>query len=259
MDDRRPADVDLWLTFHDEIDDPVLLADLRQLMTHEERLQEDRFRFADDRKRFRITRALVRTTLSSYAAVAPEDWVFVTNHHGCPRVAPLHREAAGISFNLSHTRGLIALAVTRHAAIGVDVEHVTTRTVSLGIARRFFAANEVGDLAAVAPAAQQHRFFEYWTMKESYIKARGMGLSLPLDKFSFRFPDDHSVRLEMAEELGDDPARWNFFQYRPTSNHLLALCIGQSSQVRRSPPNVSIRRTVPTRMHEAFDLPLLRR
>ena len=56
-----------------------------------------------------------------------------------------------------------------------------------------------------APHQQQYRFFEYWTFKEAYIKARGMGLSLPLDKFSFQYPDDHAVEIAIDPELATIP------------------------------------------------------
>ncbi|HET9484221.1 MAG TPA: 4'-phosphopantetheinyl transferase superfamily protein [Xanthomonadales bacterium] len=251
--------VDLWLAFYDEIVDPALLAELRRLMTPEEREQEDRYRFADDRKRYRVTRALVRTALSLRAAVEPEDWVFVTNDYGCPRVADVHGAAAQLSFNVSHTRGLVALAVTQERALGVDVENVAAREVSTGIADRFFAPVEVDGLAAVAPQRRQERFFEYWTMKESYIKARGMGLSIPLDKFSFRFPGDDAVHLAIDPELGDDAARWSFLQYRPTPAHLLALCVERRGPSPEPLPRVTIRKVVPTRGHEPLELPIARK
>jgi 4'-phosphopantetheinyl transferase len=71
--------IDLWLAFYDEIIDERLLAQLRQLLSNAERQQEQRFYFADDRKCHLVTRAMVRTVLSRYEAVAPADWVFATN------------------------------------------------------------------------------------------------------------------------------------------------------------------------------------
>jgi len=257
--DPAPASdgVDVWLAYYNEIADPALLDHYSSLLSAAERQQETRFHFADDRKRYRVTRALLRTTLSHYAPVAPAQWSFATNAYGCPRIAASHGSAAEISFNLSHTRGLIALAVSRGRAVGIDVENLAVREVSTGIADRFFAPAEVQALAAVAPARQQERFFEYWTFKESYIKARGMGLSIPLDKFSFCFPHEAAVQLALQAELGDDAARWDFAQYRPTPEHLLALCVE-----RRPPPwalpRVSLRRVVPMVDAQEMSLPVLK-
>lgn len=249
--------VDVWLAFYDEIDDAAQLERLGTLLSAEERQQEACFHFADDRKRYRVTRALLRTTLSRYAPVAPEAWSFATNAYGRPHIAQAHGDAAEISFNLSHTRGLIALAVTRGRAVGIDVENLTVRQVSTGIADRFFAPIEVEELAATAPSRQQDRFFEYWTFKESYIKARGMGLSIPLDKFSFCFPHEAAVELAVQAELGDDAARWNFVQYRPTPDYLLALCVERRERT-RALPRVTLRKAVPMAQPEDVDLQVLK-
>ncbi|TXI48911.1 MAG: 4'-phosphopantetheinyl transferase superfamily protein [Lysobacter sp.] len=249
MPEDRPLDdgvIDLWLSYYDDAADASLAAAMRALLTDDERAQEPRFYFADDRRRYLVTRALVRTVLSRYAPLAPEAWRFAKNDYGRPEIAPdiliAHPQAADLRFNVSHTRGLIALAVVRGREIGVDVEHLRVRAVSLGIADRFFAPDEVVALAQVPEHAQQERFFEYWTFKESYIKARGMGLSLPLDGFSFHYPRDDAVRIAIRDDLSDVPERWRFWQCRPTEDYLLALC----AERRDGPaPVVRMRRVVP--------------
>ena len=93
-----------------------------------------------------------------------------------------------LNFNISHTKSLVLLGVTSDGALGVDVENCRSREAPLKIAHQFFAPEELAELQAL-PRAQQHdRFFEYWTLKESYIKARGMGLSLPFELVQFPFP-----------------------------------------------------------------------
>jgi 4'-phosphopantetheinyl transferase len=191
-------DIDIWLTYYNEMIDDRQLPRLRSLLSDEEAARESHFYFADDRKRYLVTRAMVRMLLSRYAPIAPERWVFSKNSYGRPviadAIAAAETEARDLFFNLSHTRGLIVLAVTRGRELGVDVENIAARTVSLDIAKHFFSADEVAELARVAPDRQQDRFFEYWTFKESYIKARGMGLSLPLNGFSFEFPQREAVQ-----------------------------------------------------------------
>ena len=209
--------IDVWLAFYHDIVDTRLLSNLRMLLSDAERHQEKRFYFADDRKRYLVTRAMVRTVLSRYTAVAPADWEFSVGAYGRPGIANRHDEAVGLCFNVSHTYGLIALGVSRHRALGVDVENLLVRQVPIGIADRFFSPTEVAELASVPHEQHQDRFFEYWTFKESYIKARGMGLFIPLDRFSFHYPHGRAVRIAIDPELGDDKSRWSFWQYRPTS------------------------------------------
>lgn len=236
--------VDIWLVFDEELADAALLDRYGSLLSPQEQAQEAALYFADDRRRYRITRALQRSALSRYAPVAPAEWTFVANEQGCPRIAASHGAAAQIAFNLSHTPGLIALAVTQGRAVGIDVENLSVRAVSTAMARRFFAPAEAAALASLAPEHWQRRFFEYWTFKESYIKARGLGLSLPLDKFSFCFAHERAVQLSVQAELGDDAARWSFAQYQPTPQHLLALCVERPGGA-DLPPRVNLRRVVP--------------
>ncbi|RDZ28508.1 4'-phosphopantetheinyl transferase family protein [Lysobacter silvisoli] len=240
------SSIDVWLTYYDEVVDDGHLFELRKLLSGEEVAQEARFYFADDRKRYLVTRAMVRTLLSRYACVAPEHWQFSKNAYGRPTIAAPTLEADdrvhGLSFNISHTRGLIALAVSRDRDLGIDVENISTRQISLDVAQRYFAPSEVADLSCVAPARQQDRFFEYWTFKESYIKARSMGLSLPLDGFSFQFPDHSAVRIQIDPELSDDAGRWSLWQYRPTTDYLMAICAERGDG---APPSVSMRKFTP--------------
>lgn len=248
--------IDVWLAFYQDIADEQLHASYRELLTEAERRKEVRFYFADDQRRYLVTRALVRTLLSRYVpSVAPADWRFSTNRYGRPQVDSVNGEGEGLSFNISHTRGLIALAVTGRRELGIDVENVVTREVSIEIADRFFAPTEVAELGAVPVERQQDRFFEYWTFKESYIKARGMGLSIPLDQFSFHYPHEQAVGLATDPQLGDDANRWEFWQYRPTADYLLAVCAERRAG---QAPTLTFRKTVPTVMEHALEPRLLK-
>ncbi|MBM3094031.1 4'-phosphopantetheinyl transferase superfamily protein [Ensifer sp. T173] len=236
--------VDIWLSFYDEVTDDALLAHLRSLLSEKELLQETRFHFADDRKRYLVTRALVRSVLSRYAPVHPASWEFCVNAYGRPHLSPAHGdEAQGLRFNVSHTRGLIALGVARDRDLGIDVEHLAVRDIPAGLAERWFTPEEVTELNRTERGRRQEKFFEYWTLKEAYIKARGMGLSIPLNQFSFRYPQPEIVRIAIGPELGDDPAHWAFWHYRPAVSYLLAICAERLDGVATE---LRIRRCVPT-------------
>lgn len=256
--DPLPAsehEIDVWLAHYHEISDPHLHAAYRSLLTDEERRQEFRFYFPDDQRRYLVTRAMVRTVLSRYVGIHPTDWRFANNRYGRPEIANMSRDECGLCFNISHTRGLIALGISRHRELGVDVENVLAREVSIEIADRFFAKTEVAQLALVPAERRQDRFFEYWTFKESYIKARGMGLSIPLEQFSFHYPHERAVHLAVEPQLGDDANRWSFWQYRPTAEHLLAVCAERRVG---KPALLTLRRTVPMVMEEVLQLQWLK-
>ena len=195
-----------------------------QWLSPDEHERMARFVFERDRVRFLLTRALVRTTLSRYAPVAPADWHFIANAHGRPEILDRPAGVPDLRFNLSHTDGLIACAVTIGREVGIDVEHVGRR-LTQDVAARFFAPAEVAHLQSL-PADQQERvFFDYWTMKEAYIKARGFGLALPLGDFAFQFAPDRPPTITIEPSLNDDPATWQFQQDWPTPIHRLGLAI----------------------------------
>ncbi len=249
------TEIHLWLAFYDRIDDERLHAAYRELLNEAEKKQEPRFYFARDRRRYLVTRALVRTVLSRYAPVEPREWIFATNDYGCPAAVNEEARSAGLSFNISHTHSLIVLAVAAGRALGVDVENVHARQASIAVADRYFAPEEVQVLNATPQNEQQFRFFEYWTFKESYIKARGMGLSLPLDKFRFHYPNDRAVGIAIDPTLADDPARWQFWQFRPTPEYLVALC---AERVGEDAPSLILREAVPMISERPLPTELLR-
>src|SRR2546423_8752516 len=160
------TEIHLWLAFYDEINDASLHSAYRELLNAAEKAQEPRFYFARDRQRYLITRALVRTVLSRYVSIRPQEWIFSTNAYGRPEVVNAQARAEWLSFNISHTHSLIVLGVTKRRALGVDVENVRAREVSIDIADHYFAPPEVAALAAVPRHQQQDRFFPYSTLQE---------------------------------------------------------------------------------------------
>jgi 4'-phosphopantetheinyl transferase len=223
---RQPLEtgqVDLWLVAPDEIN-AAQLSSYERLMSAEERARWCRFTVPQPRLRHLVARALLRTTLSRYADVSPIEWQFETNAFGRPHVAA---PAAGkdLHFNLSHTDGLVALAVARGIDVGVDVENVTRPLEDLlGVAASLFAPAEVAALRDLDEPGRSAAFFAFWTLKEAYVKARGMGFSLALDGFAFDLSARHP-RVAFNERCPDDAAIWQFRRYSPTPAHALSLAI----------------------------------
>ena len=200
------------------------LESYKGLMSEDEHARMARFVFDRDRRAFLLTRALVRTMLSRYAPIAPADWKFIANVHGRPEILDRPAGVPDLRFNISHTDGLIACAVTIGREVGVDVEHVGRR-LEHDVASRFFAPAEVTDLQALPADEQPRVFFDYWTLKEAYIKARGFGLALPLADFAFKLQPPNSPAIAFEPSLDDDPATWQFLQHWPTPKHRLALAV----------------------------------
>lgn len=247
-------EIHLWLAYYDEIED-WRMRPHQALLDDAEQAQHLRFYFERDRRRYFATRVLVRTVLSRYAPVRPKDWIFATNAYGRPEIANAGMLLSDLSFNISHTHSLIVLGVTRGRALGVDVENIRAREVSTELADRFFSPVEAAALAKIPLDLRHDRFFEYWTLKESYIKARGMGLSIPLDKFSFRFPQDRAVELSIDPELEDRSERWQFWQLHPTPEYLVAIC---AERTEAGSPDVTVRKAVAVDIAEELPVQFFR-
>lgn len=233
--------IDLWCAYISEIADESLWPRYDALLTAEERERQARFRFARDRRRFLVTRALVRSVLSRYAAVRPQDWVFSLGTHGRPAIFAPHT-AAMLEFNISHSADLVMLGVTAGRTLGIDTESVAAREGGFEGLDRYFAPEESAALLALAPGERRRRFFELWTLKESYIKARGMGLAIPLDAFRFELIGEHGLTLHMRPQLGDSPNRWRLWQLALRSDYLAAVCAARGDD---AAPRITLREVVP--------------
>jgi len=224
MPESAPVnEVDVWIAQPDMAEIQERLTAYRTLLSADEVMRADRFLQPDDAVRFIVGRALARTMLSRYADVAPRDWPLVIDAHGRPHLGHRPFNAPDLRFNLTHTRGLVACAVTVGREVGIDVEHVK-RQVAHDVPERFFSPQEVAELRALSTADQQVVFFDYWTLKEAYIKARGLGLAVPLRQFTF-VRSSARPTIAFAPELHDDPGSWQFAQFWPTAEHRMAVAV----------------------------------
>lgn len=221
-----PGEAHVWYVRVDR----SLTADLRMagmaLLAPEELHRYEKLRVERSRTEFLVKRALVRRMLSRYTCVDPQDWKFTRSSHGRPEIdAPAW--ARGLSFNLSSTQGLAACAVTRDHTIGLDVEPQDRWDSSIGAAARWFAPQEVEDLTRRRSEDRRRRFVEYWTLKEAYVKARGLGLSLPLHDFAFSIRSFDKIEIGFEPRLVDESRNWQFALLRLPSPHLLAIAINR--------------------------------
>lgn len=208
-------DAHLWRLDLDAAGDEVT-----DILSEGERARAARFYFERDRRRFIAGRAALRRILAAYLDRAPAALVFALGPYGKPAL-----ENPGLEFNLSHSGGCGLIAVTRGRRVGVDVEGIRTDFACEEIARRFFAPAEVEALAASAPHEYATAFFRCWTRKEAYVKARGDGLTLALDRFEVQL--DAAATRAIASCL-DDPSecsRWSLREILPGPGYLGALVV----------------------------------
>ncbi len=224
---QRPAlndrEIHVWYALTAGPADRAQADDCLRLLDAEEAQRHAAFRNERAKAEFLATRALVRTTLGRYLAAAPESLCFRKNQFGRPELFDSNAEHP-LRFNVSHSGGLIACALAWRREIGLDVESTLGAPIEEDVARRHFSAGEFADyLRQPTPAARHARFLEYWTLKESYLKARGTGLSLPTEKFSCHWIRPDEVQLTLDPVLQDDAATWQLRLLQPAPGYIGAL------------------------------------
>ena len=223
-----PVDtVDIWLAFDATFEAAQVRSRFVTLMTAQERDRMQRFHFEAGRRQYALTRAMQREVLSAYAPeVAPAQWEFEATAEGRPFLASAF-EHTGLHFNLSHTDGLVAMAVGRHERVGVDVEKLDR--APLAVAERYFSAVETAQLQALPVAEQPRHFVRLWTLKEAYLKAIGTGVAGGLGQMSIIFSSADEFRFECADD--GDASRWRFRQFEIGLEHVLSLAVLPSADV----------------------------
>jgi 4'-phosphopantetheinyl transferase len=235
----RTGQVDIWLTSLSGVSSAAQCTCL-QLLSEEERARWQRFVVEDARLQYLVTHALVRKTLSRYAEVPTQAWQFETNTYGRPHISQ-PQALRDLTFNLSNTTGLVVCAVSRDCVIGIDVENIARTFDTDELAPSVFAPAELADFRRSDSEVRRNRFFSYWTLKESYIKARGMGLSLPLDAFWFELGGP-SPLLRVTDRCPDIPERWRFYKHAPTAEHMMAIAVAPPQGVE---PSIHMRWVTP--------------
>jgi 4'-phosphopantetheinyl transferase len=203
------------------------LCGLARVLDADERARAARFVFDVDRNRFIARRGILRLILARYLGVMPAGITLKASEYGKPSLADSHR--TNLRFNLSHSHDVALYAMTRARDLGVDVEYIRPGLAEDSIAERFFAAGEVAALRALPQALQPAAFFDCWTRKEAFVKAKGMGLSLALDSFEVSLGDAGPARLVRTSPDPGEAARWTMAALHPAPNYAAALVVAARS------------------------------
>jgi len=201
----------LWCARADDLLDEEASRACASLLSEDECARWQRFRVERARREYLAAHALLRNALSHYGTLPPQDWRFKSNAHGKPAPDP----DCGLRFNLSHSGGLaVCLVSEADAHVGVDVEPAARANQIAAVAHKVFSPHEQAALDALPAPDKLNRYLDLWTLKEAYVKARGLGFSLPLDRISFLSdnPDraPRLARLAVDAALDPDPDRWSF-------------------------------------------------
>ena len=202
------------------IDNPTLdLDDLfSDVLSDDERKRVDRLRSEKDKKRFIVSRGLLRKNLGSYLGAEPSDITFTYNKYGKPDIKPEHNPG-NIKFNVSHSANLAIYAISQNREIGIDLEYIREVRAADKIIGRFFTQQETDFYYSQSEDKRELAFFTLWTRKEAYSKARGMGIGLPSKEFDLNLvPTAEISTTDIKTE-----SKWSLIDIEIDEDYLAAL------------------------------------
>lgn len=222
-------DVHLWTITPQNISSIEQLTFLKSLLNEAELKKYQKYRQPKAQHTALITRAFIRTVLALYLNKNPHELEFTINSHGKPELTDID---IPLRFNLSHNDQLIICSVCLDHDIGCDVENINRKISIDSIAKRYFSAKEAKALLTLPTARKQTRFFEYWTLKEAFVKAMGIGISFGLETFSFEIAQSEKIKFNDNIKLTIDdkhsalnPTAWYHCLIYPDQTHCIAISV----------------------------------
>ena len=216
------GEIHVWRVSLDQTES--CLQSLQQTLSTDERTKADRFRFPKDRSQFIVSRGALRAILSRYLNISSHILRFDYNPYGKPSLI-VTQGGNTLRFNLSHSRGMALIAITKNRDIGVDIEGINPNFSCLEIAEKFFSPLENSVLRALPEHLQATAFFTCWTRKEAYIKAVGKGLSIPLNQFDVSLAPGEPAALLNVEGNPEEALKWSLIELFPSSDMVAAVAV----------------------------------
>ncbi len=185
----------------------------------------------NEKNQYLLARFLLKNKLSMYFSdIAPDKWKFNRNEYGKPTIAN-SETPTWLNFNLAHTRDMVVCAFSGNPEVGVDIENRNQDIAYRDIAKSIFSSAEFHILANLKFAEGQNQFFKFWTLKEAYIKAKGLGLQISLDQFSFQIENNNDVQVIFKPEMKEFSENWKFKLLNPTNDCQIAVALQTSSKL----------------------------
>jgi len=218
----RPDEIHVWCA---SLDQPVSRFQmLSQTLSLDEYLRAERFHFEKDRKRFIVGRGVLKTILGCYLSVEPSRLQFCHGKNGKPALADTFGKGA-ILFNTSDSERLALYGFTRDHEIGVDIEHIRDIPEMDQIVERFFSARETIAFRALPESKKKEAFFNCWTRKEAFVKAKGEGLKIGLNQFEVSLAPGQQAALLSTKGDPQEASRWSLRELNPGLGSVAALAV----------------------------------
>jgi 4'-phosphopantetheinyl transferase len=235
------SEVHIWITFIEKQYDPRLLDWYKTILSDDEQKRYESFYFEHHRKLYLISHALLRTTLSRYTNIPPMNWAFSYDSYGRPQIDK-PQGTPELCFNLSHTQGIAVCLIASCINAGIDIESVKNLDDPKLLYRHVLSLSEIASLRGLPAHTLKKRFLMYWTLKEAYVKARGIGLSFPLTEFFFKLDPNGSAKISFGSKHTDNPSEWQFSFFSLAPEHILSVALQKK---KRDDMKIKIKEVIP--------------
>ena len=222
MKELERSQIDLWFADLENFDLCRIHKECVDWLDLKETERAHRYQSQCQREQFVLGRILLRLILSKYSNCSPSALNFHTDKHGKLFLCP-HNQSS-LFFNLSHSYNRLVIAVSKVQGLGVDIELMNENRAILKVAKRYFSPLEFQELCNLPRSLQTRRFYELWTLKESVLKAYGVGLSGHLSKIKFAFPAPNKLDMSF-EPTKLSSSVWQSWQIQTLKPYVLALSI----------------------------------
>jgi 4'-phosphopantetheinyl transferase len=200
------------------------ISSLQRTLSRDEMDRAEKYRFAADRDQFIATRSLLRIVLGRYLGTPPEQLEFCYSAYGKPSL-PVELGGTSLEFSVSHSSSRVLFAVTRGRQVGIDIERIRPLPEAQALVERYFSSAEQSAFRALPREQQLLAFFRCWTRKEAYIKAKGQGLSLGLDRFVVSLAPGKLARLLCVDGDQQEASRWSLRELSPGPGYVATLAV----------------------------------
>jgi 4'-phosphopantetheinyl transferase len=200
------------------------IQDLQRVLAEQEVARGAQVHFEKDRNHWIVARGILRILLSRYVDISPSQLRFGSNAYGKPFLA-FPALSPQLQFNVSHSQDLALYAFAYHRQVGIDVEYKRADVNYEALAKVSFSPNEQARQHSLPHDLKQEAFFNCWTRKEAYIKARVEGFSFPLDQFDVSFLPGEPAALLQNREDPQEITRWSLLELMPGIGYTGALSV----------------------------------
>lgn len=209
------------------------LSTLQRTLSGDEMDRAEKYRFAVDRDQFIAARGLLRMILGRYLGTPPEQLEFCYSAYGKPSL-DIELGGTSLEFSVSHSSSWVLFAVTRGRQVGIDIERIRSLPEVQALVERYFSSAEQAAFRALPSEQQPLAFFRCWTRKEAYVKAKGQGLSLGLDRFVVSLAPGEPARLLDVDEDQQEASCWSLHELSPGPDYVATLAVeGQGLRLSR--------------------------